>query len=245
MRGRPVRSCLLRLWHRARRDRFCVLKNGVAFRATVLAQQVRSLSKRQFWGPQTSSMAPLPQHISTGYKRCSPLLLRMTLPPSLTRRSQLTQMACGRLGRCSAFIRALSSMTRTLPADSLLPNKSQPFSIVWADKTDSICDLPPVLNFLDNFTSKRYRTNATSSSPATCRSARWASNGAAAPSSLSSSSSLLQPPLPPHSAPAAVPASATEIFCGHPLSPRGPRRQPYKVRIFLFPLRFIRHGASF
>ena len=69
----------------------------------------------------------------------------------------------------------LPSMTRTLPADTLLPNKSQPFSIVWADNTDSICDLPFVLTFLDNFTSKRYRTNATSSSPVTGRSVRGAS----------------------------------------------------------------------
>ena len=46
----------------------------------------------------------------------------------------------------------MPSMTRTLPADTLLPNKSQPFSIVWADSTDSICDLPSVLIFLDNFT---------------------------------------------------------------------------------------------
>jgi hypothetical protein len=67
----------------------------------------------------------------------------------------------------------LPSMTRTLPANTLLPNKSQPFSIVWADNTDSICDLPSVLTFLDNVTSNRYRTNATSS-PATGRSARMA-----------------------------------------------------------------------
>jgi hypothetical protein len=30
----------------------------------------------------------------------------------------------------------LQSMTRTLPANTILPNKSQPFSIVWADNTD-------------------------------------------------------------------------------------------------------------
>ena len=88
------------------------------------------------------------------------------------------------------------SMTRTLPTDTLLPNKSQPFSIVWADNTDSICDLPSMLTFLDNFKSKRYRTNATSSSPATGRSARRASNGVADPSSLPSPSSLPKPPLP-------------------------------------------------
>jgi hypothetical protein len=40
-------------------------------------------------------------------------------------------------------------MTCTLPSDTLLPNKSQPFSIVWPDNTDSICDLPSVLTFPD------------------------------------------------------------------------------------------------
>jgi hypothetical protein len=64
------------------------------------------------------------------------------------------------------------SMTRTLPTDTLLPNKSHPFSIVWADNTDSICDLPSMLTFLDNFKSKHHRTNATSPSPATNRSSR-------------------------------------------------------------------------
>jgi hypothetical protein len=88
----------------------------------------------------------------------------------------------------------LPSMTRTLPADTLLPNKSQPFSIVWADNTDSICDLPSMLTFLDNFKSNSNRTNAKSSSPETDSSARRASNGAADPSSR---------PLPPlsHSPP--------------------------------------------
>ena len=43
MWGRPVRRRLLRLWNRARRDRFCVLSNDVALRATVLAQQAWSL----------------------------------------------------------------------------------------------------------------------------------------------------------------------------------------------------------
>jgi hypothetical protein len=34
----------------------------------------------------------------------------------------------------------LPSMTRTLPTDTLLPNKSQPFSIVWADNTPRSMD---------------------------------------------------------------------------------------------------------
>ncbi len=105
-----------------------------------------------------------------------------------------------------------SSMTCTLPTDTLLPNKSQPFSIVWGDNTDSICDLPSMLTFLDNFKSKRHRTNATSPSPATNRSARTASNGVADPSSFSSSSSFPRPPLPPHDAPAAAPARTAGIF---------------------------------
>ena len=67
----------------------------------------------------------------------------------------------------------LQSMTRQLPADTILPNKSQPFSIVWADNTDSICDLPSVLTFLDNHASNcHHRTNASRSSPATNGSAR-------------------------------------------------------------------------
>ena len=84
-----------------------VAPNGVAFRATVLAQQARRLKMPLHWGPQTSSMALPPRHIATGYKRCSPLLLRMTLQLLSARRLQLMQMACGRLGRSSAFIRAL------------------------------------------------------------------------------------------------------------------------------------------
>ena len=123
--------------------------------------------------------------------------------------------SCGPKGRTKRrlFIRGLWSGKKK----KKILNSAFPFFILldfsvihpplWADNTDSICDLPSVLTFLDNFTSKRYRTNATSSSPATGRSARGASNGAAAPSSLPSSSSLLQPPLPPHSAPAAAPAS--------------------------------------
>ena len=111
-----------------------------------------------------------------------------------------------------------SSMTRTVPADSILPNKSQPFSIVWADNTDSICDLQCLLTYVDNYANKRHKADATRSST-TNGSARRASNGAAAPSSLPSSSSLQQLPLPPHDAPAAPPASAAGIFEGIPARP--------------------------
>ena len=107
----------------------------------------------------------------------------------------------------------LPSMTRMVPADSIPPNKSQPFSIVWADDTDSICDLPLLLTYLDNHASKRHRADATRS-PATGGRARRASNGAAAPSSLPSSSSLPQPSLFASNAPLAAPAPTAGIFAG-------------------------------
>jgi hypothetical protein len=69
------------------------------------------------------------------------------------------------------------------------------------------------------------RRNAILDSSTTNRSARRASNGAAAPSSLPSPSSLPQPPLFPRDAPAAAPAH-TEFL---------PRRYTYMVRLFCFP----------
>ena len=71
----------------------------------------------------------------------------------------------------------LPSMLRVLPANSILPNKSQPFSIVWADDTDSICDLPWLLTYVDNFASNRHKAVAIRT-PMTGRSARSVSNGA-------------------------------------------------------------------
>jgi hypothetical protein len=109
----------------------------------------------------------------------------------------------------------------------VLPNKSYPCSIVWADDTDSICDLPCLLTYLDNFASKRPKADATRS-PTTGRSVRRASNRAAAPSSLPSSSSLPQPPLLPRDAPAAAPAPTAGVFAGIHSRPGSPRRQPHK-----------------
>ncbi len=63
----------------------------------------------------------------------------------------------------------LYSMTHMLSANIFLPNKSQPFSIVWVDDTHSICDLPCLLTYLDNFASKRHKADATRS-PVTNRS---------------------------------------------------------------------------
>jgi hypothetical protein len=103
-------------------------------------------------------------------------------------------------------------MTRTLPANSILPNKSQPFSIVWADTTDSICDLPCLLTYLDNHAINCHRTDATRTFLATGRSAHRASNGAAALASLPSPSSLPQPPLRPRHAPVAAPAPTAGVF---------------------------------
>ena len=109
-----------------------------------------------------------------------------------------------------------SSMTRTVPANSIWPNKSQPFSIVWADNTDSICDLQTLLTYVDNYVNKRHKQADAMRSSTTNGGARRASNGAAAPSSLPSPSSLPETPLLPHNPPAAAPASAAGIFEGIP-----------------------------
>ena len=60
----------------------------------------------------------------------------------------------------------LSSMTHTLPTNRILSNKSHPFSIVSTDNNDSICDLPSLLTYLDNFERKNH-TAATTRSPTT------------------------------------------------------------------------------
>jgi hypothetical protein len=93
-----------------------------------------------------------------------------------------------------------SSMTRPLPVNSILPNKSQPFSIVWTDNTDSICDLRCLLTYVDNYVNKRHKKADATRSSTTNGSACNVSNGAAAPSSLPSSSSLPQTP-PLHTIP--------------------------------------------
>ena len=103
-------------------------------------------------------------------------------------------------------------MTRMLSSNNILPNKSQSFSIVWADDTDTICSLSCFLTYLDNFASNRHK-DATRS-PATGRSARRTSNGAAAPSSLPSSSPLPQPPFFANNDPSTAPAPTAGIFAG-------------------------------
>jgi hypothetical protein len=70
----------------------------------------------------------------------------------------------------------LQSMTHTLSTNTILPNKSQSFSIVWTDNTDSICDLSSVMTFLDNHVSNyHHRSNENRSSPGTNGSDRRAS----------------------------------------------------------------------
>jgi hypothetical protein len=113
-----------------------------------------------------------------------------------------------------------SSMTRRLPTNSILSTKSQPFSIVWADNTDSICDLQCLLTYVDNYVNKRHKKADATRSLTTNESARRASNGVAAPSSLPSSFYLPQFPLPPDDAPAVPPASGVGIFEGIPTRPR-------------------------
>jgi hypothetical protein len=114
-----------------------------------------------------------------------------------------------------------SSMTRTLPADILLSNKSQPFSIVWADNTDSICDLQCLLTYVDNYVNKRHNKADATRSSTTNGSDRRTSNGAEVPSSLPSPSSL---PEPPSSTQSPYTCLCCINLCGHSHAPRGPRR---------------------
>jgi hypothetical protein len=105
-------------------------------------------------------------------------------------------------------------MTRTLSDNSILPDKSQSFSIVWTDTTDSICDLPCLLTYLNNHTINCHRTDTTRTSLATGRRDRRVSNGVTALSSLQSPSSLPQSPLRPRHAPVSAPAPTAGVFAG-------------------------------
>jgi hypothetical protein len=168
-------------------------------------------------GPQILLMVARTQHTSAGCKRYSPLLPEYA--SFLNEEVAAEEDGVWTTGKVQCLFQGIqSSMTRALPANSILPNKSQPFSIVWADNTDSICDLQCLLTYMDNYANKRHKAVATRSST-TNGSARRASNGAAAPSSIPSSSSIPQPPLPPHNAPAAALASAAGIFAGIPSRP--------------------------
>jgi hypothetical protein len=43
------------------------------------------------------------------------------------------------------------SVTRTQARDGIYPTKSQPFSIIWEDNTDSVVDLRRLLQYARNF----------------------------------------------------------------------------------------------
>jgi hypothetical protein len=89
------------------------------------------------------------------------------------------------------------SMTRNVSSDSILPNKSQPFSIVWEDDTDTICDLSCLLTYLGNVKSNRHKADATRSSTIV-------------------GLLMVRPPLFPRDVPAAAPAHTAGIFAGIP-----------------------------
>ncbi len=109
-------------------------------------------------------------------------------------------------------------MTCPLTVNIILPNKRYPFSIVWVDNTDSICDLQCLLTYMDNHTTKRHKADTTRSST-TNRSARRTSNGVGTPSSLPSPPSLPRSPFPPRDAPPDTPAHTGGIFTVIPSHP--------------------------
>jgi hypothetical protein len=78
-----------------------------------------------------------------------------------------------RLG-CRCCITAdprLRSMTRTPAPDALRPTKSQPFSIIWEDNTDSVVDLRTLLQNVRNYEQGLHRPS-TSILPPTSNGAR-------------------------------------------------------------------------
>jgi hypothetical protein len=86
---------------------------------------------------------------------------------------------------CIAADPRLKSMTRTPAPDALRPTKSQPFSIIWEDNTDSVVDLRTLLQIVWNHEQGLYKPS-TSMPPPTSNGARAqsavVSQGAAAPS---------------------------------------------------------------
>ena len=97
------------------------------------------------------------------------------------------------------------SVTRTSAPEAIYPTKSQPFSIIWEDNTDSVVDLRRLLQHARNFEQGLHKLSATSIPP-TFNGARARHGGIqAAPSS---SSSLSPPQAHASQAPAAVAASA-------------------------------------
>jgi len=125
---------------------------------------------------------------------------------------------------CIASDPRLKSMTRTPAPDALRPTKSQPFSIIWEDNTDSVVDLRTLLQIVRNYEQGLHKPS-TSIPPPTSNGARAqstvVSQGAAAPSP---SSALPPPQVHAPQAPAAASASAraapgASIFDGVPSIP--------------------------
>jgi hypothetical protein len=125
---------------------------------------------------------------------------------------------------CIAADPRLKSMTRMPAPDALRPTKSQPFSIIWEDNTDSVVDLRTLLQIVRNHEQGLHKPS-TSIPPPTSNGARAqstvVSQGAAAPSP---SSALPPPQVHAPQAPAAAAASAraapgASIFDGVPSIP--------------------------
>ena len=69
-------------------------------------------------------------------------------------------------------------MTRTPAPDAIYPTKSQPFSIIWEDNTDSVVDLRRLQLYLRNFEQGLHKAPISAPPPT--------SNGARAPGTVAS-----------------------------------------------------------
>jgi hypothetical protein len=86
-------------------------------------------------------------------------------------------------------------------------------SVMWTDDTDTICDLPCLLTYLDNHVNNRHKTDGTRH-PTTGGSFHRDSNGVVTPSSLPSPCSIPQAPLLPRHVPVSSPLPTTGVLTG-------------------------------
>jgi hypothetical protein len=108
------------------------------------------------------------------------------------------------------------STIRVPASDAIFPTKSQPFSIIWEDNTDSVVDLRTLLCLVRNFEQGLYQLSASTPTPTSNRaraSGTVVSNGAAPAHSSSSSLSPPQAHAPQSPAAAAVSARAAPTAC--------------------------------
>jgi hypothetical protein len=116
---------------------------------------------------------------------------------------------------CIAADPLLKSITRTPPPDALRPTKSQPFSIIWEDNTDSVVDLRTLRQTMRNHEQGLHKPSTSSPPPDVQRTPRAKHGGI--PRSCSPLSLLRSPH--PHTG-----SRSASTCCRGRFGKSGPRR---------------------